>query len=81
MKVLPGCSSVNTLIRTRLRKIREEKGLTLWKVASSAGMPLSSYACTEGGHYRIHLDHLHRILQVLEADINEVWPAENEISG
>jgi len=50
--------------------------MKLRQIASQAGIPLSSYACMESGHYNISLDHLFRILGVLEADIRDVWPVE-----
>ena len=74
------CDFVNAFVRKRLRELRTQKGLTLRKIATLTGVPLSSYACMETGQYRIHLDFLHRVLRVLEADISEIWPAENEKS-
>jgi hypothetical protein len=44
------------------------------EVSSRAGMPVSSYACMEVGHYGISLENLSRILAALETDIEEVWP-------
>ena len=44
-------------------------------MAERIGMPRSTYACLEGGLFRIKLDTLFRILGVLEVDITEIWPA------
>lgn len=72
---------VNNLVRAKLRRLRKHKGLGLGELASVAGMPLSSYACLEAGHYKISLENLFRILKALQADIGEVWPAESEGVG
>ena len=70
-----GRKIVNDLIRQELRRIRKRKGLVLAEVSSRAGMPLSSYACMEAGHYGISLENLSRILGALGTDIAEVWPS------
>lgn len=64
------------MVRRKLRQLRLAKKMKLRQVSSQAGIPLSSYACMESGHYNISLDHLFRILGVLEADIRDVWPVE-----
>jgi transcriptional regulator with XRE-family HTH domain len=72
---------VNEFVRSRLRRLRTEKGLKVTEIARRAGLPTSSYACLESGFYRITLDNLSRILRALEADITEVWPAEGIAGG
>jgi len=69
--------SVNEFIRKRLRRTRLQQGLALREVAIRAGIPSSSYACLESGHYAISLENLFRILQALEMSIDQVWPFEN----
>ena len=69
-----GRKIVNEVIRRKLRRIRKKKGLGLTEVSSRAGMPVSSYACLEAGHYGISLENLSRILAALETNIEEVWP-------
>lgn len=75
-KVMAGKNLINDLVRRRLRKLRQEKGLAVSQAARRAGIPLSSYSEMERGIYRIHLDHLFRILGALGAEIQEVWPIE-----
>ena len=69
-------NKINCLVRRKLRQLRLGKKLKLRQIATQAGIPLSSYACMESGHYNISLDHLFRILGALEADIRDVWPVE-----
>jgi transcriptional regulator with XRE-family HTH domain len=71
-------SPVNSIVRQRLKQLRLHKQLKLKHIAGHTGIPLSSYASMEGGHYGISLDHLHRILSALDADIQDVWPEEKE---
>ena len=76
--ILSARRSVNNAIRRKLRQIRKRKGLGLAEISSRAGMPLSSYACMEAGHYAISLENLSRILSALEVDIGTVWPHPSE---
>ncbi|HEV8131299.1 MAG TPA: helix-turn-helix transcriptional regulator, partial [Acidobacteriota bacterium] len=69
-------NAVNEFVRQKLRKLRLAKNIGVKQMAAYLGIPCSSYACMESGFYKINLDHLFRILGVLEADITEVWPAE-----
>ena len=69
-------NAINEFVRSKLRKLRLAKSLTLTQLAAQAGLPYSSYACMESGFYNINLDNLFRILDVLGADISEVWPTE-----
>lgn len=68
---------VNRYVGECLRRIRIAKSIKVQEVARRAGLPASSYSCLEGGWYNINLDNLFRILQVLEADVTEVWPRGN----
>jgi transcriptional regulator with XRE-family HTH domain len=65
---------VNESVRQKLRQLRLSKKLGIKQAAYVAGIPFSSYACMEAGHYKINLDDLSRILGALGADISEVWP-------
>lgn len=69
-------NKVNCMVRRKLRQLRLSKKMKLRQISNEAGIPLSSYACMESGHYNISLDHLFRILGALEADIGDVWPVE-----
>lgn len=65
---------VNRFVGENLKKIRIANAMKVQEVARRAGLPASSYSCLEGGWYNINLDNLFRILQVLGADIKDVWP-------
>lgn len=65
---------VNDFICTNLRRIRLEKGLRVQEIASRSGIPVGSYSCLETGRYRLNLENLYRILQVLGVPIQDVWP-------
>lgn len=71
---------INNCVRHRMRELRRNRKMSLQDLATRAGIPPSSYACMEGGFYNISLDNLFRILGVLDADINEVWPVESSAS-
>ena len=49
--------------------------MTSQEVARRSGIAPGSYSCLENGWYKINLDNLFRILQVLKADVIEVWPS------
>jgi len=74
-------SSINDVIRRKLKQLRLAGGLTLRAAARRAGIPVSSYSQMESGYYRVHTDFLFRMLGALEADISEVWPVENAGAG
>ncbi len=67
---------VNDIVRKRLRRLRLAKNIRITQINRQAGIPCSSYSDMEAGVYKINLDNLFRILGVLEADINDVWPGE-----
>jgi transcriptional regulator with XRE-family HTH domain len=66
---------INNFVGHRLREIRVNKKMTSQEVARRAGIAPGSYSCLENGWYKINLDNLFRILQVLKADVTEVWPS------
>lgn len=65
---------INEFVRRRLRALRREKRLSVRQAAKLSGIPESSYSCLEGGHYRITLQNLQRILAGLGVGIEQVWP-------
>ncbi|HSR68987.1 MAG TPA: helix-turn-helix domain-containing protein [Acidobacteriota bacterium] len=65
---------INNYVGHRLREIRVAKKMTSQEVARRAGIAPGSYSCLENGWYKINLDNLFRILQVLKAEVTEVWP-------
>lgn len=70
--------SINDLVRERIRRLRNARGIGVTELASRAGIPVSSYASLESGAYRITLDNLFRILGALDVGIEDVWPVESE---
>ena len=70
--------SVNDFVRSNIRRIRKSNHMSMRDVASRVGIPYSSYASLETGIYNVKLDHLFRILEVLEADIYDVWPTSED---
>lgn len=69
-------SGINEFVRKRIRRLRTAKRIPIARFLDQAGIPGSSYSDMETGTYRISLDNLFRILGVLEADIDDVWPSE-----
>ena len=69
-------NQINRLVIKNLKRLRLSKGMKMRQVAQLGRIPLSSYACMEAGHYNISIDLLFRVLGALEADIQDVWPAE-----
>lgn len=65
---------INDYVGHRLQQIRKTRQMTSAEVARKAGIAPGSYSCLENGWYRMNLDNLFRILQVLRVDITEVWP-------
>lgn len=70
-----GTGRINDYVGHRLQKIRKARGLSCSETARRAGIPAGSYSCLENGWYRISLDNLFRILQVLKAEVTDIWPA------
>ena len=70
-------SSVNDLVRDRIRRLRTSRGIGVTELAAKAGIPVSSYASLERGAYRLTLDNLFRILGALDVGIEDVWPVES----
>ncbi len=69
---------INNYVGHRLREIRIAKKMTSQEVARRAGIAAGSYSCLENGWYKINLDNLFRILQVLKCDVTEVWPRSDK---
>ncbi len=67
----------NEVIREKIRLIRRSKNLRMKDVAEKLGMKLSSYSALENGYCRISVDRLYDILDAIDADIEQVWPAES----
>jgi transcriptional regulator with XRE-family HTH domain len=67
---------INDAVRMKLRQLRKARRITIREVCSEAGIPIGSYGCLECGSYNITLENLQRILNVLGADISDVWPSD-----
>ena len=65
---------VNRYICAVIRRTRHAKGLTVEEMARRTGIPLGSYSSLETGRYRMNLENLFRIINVLGLTITEVWP-------
>ena len=70
--------TVNRYVGYRIQKLRRQRALTSLEVARRAGLSPGSYSCLENGWYRINLDNLFRIIQVLDVQVSEVWPLVSE---
>ena len=66
------------MIAHRLRDFRLAKKMTSQEVARRAGISPASYSCLENGWYKINIDNLFKILQVLKADITDIWPRSDD---
>ena len=66
--------ALNCFLRRQIRRIREEKRLTVTEVARRAGIPISSYSSLETGAYCFTLASLHKVVSALNVDIAEIWP-------
>ncbi len=67
--------TISDHVRLAVRRLRIERGILVREVAERTGIPLGSYSCLEAGNYKINTDNLFRILHVLGASIDQVWPA------
>ena len=69
---------INRHVGSRLREIRERKGMLVEEAARRAGIPAGSYTCLENGWYRVNLDNLFRMLFAVGGRIDQVWPKESK---
>ena len=72
--------NVNDYICIMIRRLRLARGISLKAAALRSGIPQSSYAFLEAGHYRITLENLFRIVHALGVHIADVWPGGAPIS-
>ena len=66
--------ALNTFLRNQIRRIRQERRLTVTEVARLAGIPVSSYSSLETGAYNFTLSTLQKVVVALNVDIAEIWP-------
>jgi transcriptional regulator with XRE-family HTH domain len=68
---------VERRVRTRLRQLRTDRGLTLRQVAERAAIDLSTLSRLESGKRRLALDHLPRLAGALGVTVDDlVGPAK-----
>lgn len=64
--------AVNRYVGHRIQKLRKQRRLSSQEVARRTGLAPGSYSCLENGWYRISLENLFRILQVLDVHVTEM---------
>ena len=62
---------IDALVRSRLRELRAERGLTLEDVARRAQIDVSTLSRLESGKRRLALDHLPRLAAALSVTTDE----------
>ncbi|HET9178161.1 MAG TPA: helix-turn-helix transcriptional regulator [Terriglobia bacterium] len=67
----------NAHVRRQIQRLRRLKGWTQHDLEQAAGMSPNSIDGLESGLRRINVDTLQRIMEALESDITDVWPAVN----
>ena len=65
---------VNDYVCSRLRQLRQERGLRVADLARKSAIPLGTYSVMETGRCRISLEHLLRIQLALGVNITALWP-------
>jgi len=66
---------VQSRVRSRLRALRTERGLTLAEAAGAAGMDPSSWSRLESGARRLTLDHLPVLARALGISVDDLLEA------
>lgn len=65
----------NCHVRRQILKLRRSKGWTEHDLEQAAGISAHSLGGLEAGVRRINVDTLRKIIEALESDITDVWPA------
>lgn len=66
-------------VRSRLRELRQEKGLTLEDLASKANIDTSTLSRLESGKRRLALDHLPSLADALGVRVDDLLPRRDVI--
>lgn len=61
----------------RLRKLRKEKSITQEGLAASVGVTLVSISNMERGIYAPKFDHLEKLAEILEVEVQEMFIFNN----
>ncbi len=64
-------------VRSRLRELRQERGLTLEELAARASIDTSTLSRLESGKRRLALDHLPGLADALEVSIDRLLPRQD----
>jgi len=67
------------LLGERIRKMREESGLSQEQIAKKIGLGRSSVSNIEGGKHQIPLSTLYQLSRSLEKEIHMILPTYNEV--
>lgn len=70
---------INEFVTEQIRRLRQEVGIGIAEMARRSGIPQGSYSCLETSRYRMNLENLFRVLQILDVPITEVWPAADDV--
>ncbi|PQP84182.1 XRE family transcriptional regulator [Paenibacillus sp. PCH8] len=74
-------SELRQLIGTRIRAIRNAKGLTQQKLADIAGLDYRYIGALERGERNFSIDTLEKVLVALDVSINELMYLENKTNS
>lgn len=75
-KLLAELATDENIVRRRLRALREERGLTLEAVATTAGMDPSTLSRLETGRRRLAVDHLAPLARALGTSVDALLAPE-----
>jgi transcriptional regulator with XRE-family HTH domain len=70
---------VYSLIGSRIKSIREKKGILQEDLAKLAGLTRPSIVLIETGRQRLPIDRLYNIAKVLKIPLNKLLPEINEV--
>lgn len=62
----------------RLKEIRKSRGLAMWHLASICRINPSVLSAIERYDYRVSVKTKSRIAEALDAEVEEVWPSEDQ---
>ena len=65
-------ATLDQRVRTRLRQLRTERGLTLQQVATAASLDVSTLSRLESGKRRLAIDHLPGLATALAVSVDEL---------
>ena len=72
--------AIMTMLKDKIRSLREQQGLTQEQFAAKLNTSTSSYARLESGETQITMEKLNKICKVLGKDILELLDSSNNVS-